>query len=42
VQTVDTGRAADDAFKLPATLRAQVDPDFTALTESDRAGISGT
>ena len=35
VQTVDNGRAAGSPFKLPATLRADVDADLTALKLAD-------
>ncbi len=42
-QTVDNGRAAGSPFKLPATLRADLDADLTALkaTEADTGPTEG-
>ena len=42
-QTVDTGRAASSPFKLPASLRADLDADLAALktTDADTAPAEG-
>jgi hypothetical protein len=44
IQSVDDGRAAEDHFKLPIWLRAQIDTDLTSLdqTDNDTVEIEGS